>query len=66
MKSVVILFIVAIIASLAFALRSMLRQQPGSSERTAKMLTVRIGLSLLLFALLMLGYKFGLIGQHGL
>ncbi len=66
MKSIVILLIVAIIASLAFALRSMLRPKSDAPERTAKMLTVRIGLSLLLFALLMLGYKFGLIGQHGL
>ena len=49
-----ILLIVAIIASLAFALRSMLRPKSDAPERTAKMLTVRIGLSLLLFLLVML------------
>lgn len=66
MKSIVLLFIVAIIASLAFALRAMLRPQAGAPQRTAKMLTLRIGLSLLLFVLLMLGYKFGLVSPHNL
>ena len=66
MKSIVFLFIVAIIASLAFALRSMLRPQTDAPQRTARMQTLRIGLSLLLFVLLMLGYRFGIISPHNL
>lgn len=61
MKIVVLLFIIAIVASLFFALRAMIRPNPRAPERTARALTIRIGLSLALFILLMLGYRFGLL-----
>ncbi len=60
MRIVVILFIIVIIASLGSALFYMIRDH-GTTERTAKALTVRVALSVVLFLLLMLGFHFGLI-----
>lgn len=65
MRIIVLLFIVLILASLASALYYLIKDR-GQSDRTVRMLTVRIGLSLTLFLLLMGGYYFGLIPQHGL
>ena len=62
MKILVILFLVAIVGSLAAALFFMVRDQ-GKSKRTVKALAVRVGLSLTLFILLMAGYYFGWIPQ---
>ena len=62
MKILVILFLVAIVGSLGSALFFMVRDQ-GKSKRTVKALTVRVGLSLTLFILLMAGYYFGWIPQ---
>jgi len=59
-KIVVILFLLFIIGSLASALFFLVRDK-GSGERTVRALTVRIALSLALFALLVLGYHFGFI-----
>lgn len=64
MKILVILFIVFIISSLGSALYFLVKDK-GGSERTVKALTVRVGLSVGLFLLLMLGYYFGLIPQQG-
>ena len=60
MRIIVILFIAIIFASLGSALFYMIRDK-GTTERTAKALTVRVALSVLLFLLLMLGFHFGLI-----
>ena len=60
MKIVVILFFVAILASLGSALFFLVTDR-GRSKRTVKALAVRVGLSLALFLLLMAGYYFGLI-----
>lgn len=60
MKIVVILFLVFIVGSLFSALYFLIRDK-GQGERTVKALTVRVVLSVVLFALLMLGYYFGLI-----
>ena len=49
-----------IVASLFSALYFLVRDR-GRGERTVRALTVRVALSLLLFALLMLGFHFGLI-----
>jgi hypothetical protein len=65
MKIVVIAFLVFILASLGSALYYLIRDK-GQSERTVKALTVRIGLSIALFLLLMLGYATGFISPHGL
>jgi len=60
MKIIVILFLVFIVASLGSALYFLVKDR-GGSERMAKALTVRVVLSVLLFALLMLGFYFGFI-----
>jgi len=59
MKIIVILFIVVILGSLLSALYFLVKDR-GTSERTAKALTVRIALSVTLFVLLMLGFYFGI------
>jgi hypothetical protein len=59
-KIIVILFLLAILASLGSALYYMVSDR-GQSKRTVKALALRVGLSLTLFLLLMAGYYFGLI-----
>lgn len=60
MKIIVLLFIAVILISLFSALYFMIKDK-GKSERAVKALTVRVVLSVTLFALLMLGYHFGII-----
>jgi hypothetical protein len=60
MRIIVILFIIVILGSLGSALYYLIKDR-GTSERTAKALTIRIALSITLFLLLMLGFHFGLI-----
>lgn len=60
MRYVVILAFVAIVASLASALVFVYRDESGS-RRAVKALTIRVGLSIGLFLLLMLGYWLGLV-----
>ena len=60
MKILVILFLVLIVASLGSAFYYMVTDR-GSSDRTARALTVRVALSVTLFALLLLGLHFGII-----
>lgn len=65
MRILALLFIIFILASLASALYYLIKDK-GQSDRTVKMLTIRVALSLSLFVLLMGGYYFGLIPQNGL
>ncbi|HEV2008519.1 MAG TPA: twin transmembrane helix small protein [Burkholderiales bacterium] len=60
MRIVVILFVVLILVSLGSALYFMVKDK-GASTRTAKALTWRVVFSITLFALLMLGFHFGII-----
>ena len=64
-KTVVILMLVAIFASLFSALVFLFKDK-GRGKRTAQALTWRIGLSLTLFLLLMAGFYFGIIPPGGL
>jgi hypothetical protein len=59
-KIIVILFLVFIVGSLFSALYFLVRDK-GQGTRTVKALTVRVALSVILFALLMLGIYTGLI-----
>jgi hypothetical protein len=60
MRYVVIAMLIAILASLGSALWYMLR--PGKDKaRMVKALSLRVGLSVALFVMLMAGYYFGLI-----
>ena len=60
MKIVVVIFVLLILASLGSALFFLVSDQ-GQSKRTVKALALRVGLSVILFLLLMAGYYFGLI-----
>jgi Protein of unknown function (DUF2909) len=60
MKIVVILFLIFIVGSLGSALYFLIKDR-GQSDRMAKALTVRVVLSVVLFALLMLGFYLGFI-----
>ena len=60
MRILVILFLIFIVGSLLSALYFLVVDR-GRSDRMAKALTVRVVLSVVLFALLMLGYYLGMI-----
>ena len=60
LRVLVILLLFAIVGSLFSGLVFLYRDR-GAGERTAKVLTLRIGLSIALFILLLLGFRFGLI-----
>lgn len=64
-KTGIIILLVLIVASLFGALTFMYKDK-GHGERTARALTIRISLSILLFVLLMLGFYFGIIPERGL
>jgi hypothetical protein len=64
-KILIIATLLAILASLASGMVFLVKDK-GQSQRTAKALTVRITLSVALFALLMLGIFTGHIKPHGI
>ncbi|MDZ7734995.1 MAG: twin transmembrane helix small protein [Gammaproteobacteria bacterium] len=64
-KTIIILFLIAIFASLTSGLYYLIRDR-GQSNRAVKALSWRIGLSLTLFILLMIGFATGLMQPHGL
>ncbi|SDK59463.1 Protein of unknown function [Methylophilus rhizosphaerae] len=61
-KIATVLILLVIIGSLLSALVFLLKDKRGS-DRTVKALTVRIGLSLFLFLLLIVAAQFGYIGH---
>ncbi|HYN53970.1 MAG TPA: twin transmembrane helix small protein [Methylotenera sp.] len=61
-KVIVVLTLFVILGSLFSALFFLVKDKTGS-ERTVKALTVRIGLSILLFILLLIAGQLGLIGH---
>jgi hypothetical protein len=66
MKVLIAVALLGIVASLGQALFAM-SSGPNNSGRMVRALTVRVALSLVLFAVLMLGWHFGFIeprGQH--
>ena len=65
MKIIVAFAFLLIIGSLASALLFMMRDK-GKSNRTVYALTMRVGFSVLLFILLLIAYKFGLITPTGI
>lgn len=60
MKALVLLFVAFILTSLFSALYFLLKDRSGS-QRMVKALTVRVALSVVLFAMLMLGFYLGII-----
>lgn len=65
MKAIILIVLLVIIGSLISALYYLIMDK-NRSPRTVKALTVRIGLSIGLFLLLLLAYGTGLIQPHGL
>ena len=65
MKILVVLIFIAILASLGSALFSFMKDH-GQSNRTVRALTLRIGLSIGLFALVMVLAATGQIQPHGI
>ncbi len=70
-KLLVVVTLLAIVASLASALVFMMRNRDAAldargRERMARALTVRIGLSIMLFLVLLAAYALGWIQPHGL
>jgi hypothetical protein len=63
-RILVIGLLIAIVASLANALYHMATGK-GDSRKMLRALTLRVGLSLALFAMLMLAWRMGLIAPHG-
>ena len=69
MKYLVLLAFIAILASLATALFFMLRggnAGPAKARNMARALAFRVGFSILLFACILLAWKFGYIHPTGL
>jgi membrane associated rhomboid family serine protease len=68
LRLVIILMLIAIVVSLGSALFHLARPQRDEqdSRKMARDLTIRIGLSIALFALLMAAWYAGLISPHGL
>ena len=64
-KTLIVLVLLAILFSL-FSGMIFLIKDKGQSERTVRMLTIRIALSVLLFILLMGAFATGLITPHGI
>jgi membrane associated rhomboid family serine protease len=63
MKVLVIAALIGIVISLAQAMFSM-TSGPTESKRMVNALTVRVGLSVALFAFLMIGWYLGLLQPH--
>ena len=64
-KLVVIVLLIAIVASLFSGLFFMFKDK-GQAARSANAMTIRIGLSIFAFVLLMVAAATGLITPHGL
>ena len=64
-RLVVFLVLASIVVSLGVALYHLATGR-GESGKLLRSLTVRIGLSVALFVVLMLAWRFGLIQPHGL
>ncbi|MCX7111147.1 MAG: twin transmembrane helix small protein [Proteobacteria bacterium] len=64
-KTMIVFVLILIIASLGLALRYLFKDGERS-PRTVKALTLRIGISIALFVLLLLGYQAGILHPHGL
>ena len=71
MKILIVIALIAIVASLGAALLYMLRggqteENEPSGKRMAWALTVRIGVSVLVFVCILIAWKLGYIQPHGI
>lgn len=66
MKFLIVLVLLGIVASLGSALFHLVKDREADSNKMVRALTVRVGLSVALFILLLVAWHFGLIRPHGL
>jgi len=66
MRLIVVLLMLASLASLGFALTGLVKPRDDASDRMYRALRLRIGFSVALFLLLLLAWQLGLIEPHGL
>ena len=66
MRFIIVLLLLAAVASLAFALSGLLRPGANPGDRLQRGMRLRIGFSVAVFLLLLLGWATGLIEPHGL
>lgn len=66
MKYLIIAALIGIVASLGTALYHLVTSRNADSSKMVRALTLRIGLSVALFILLFVAWRFGLIQPHGL
>lgn len=64
MKIIIVIFLIAIIAALGFAMFFLMNDQ-GPKKRTVNALIVRVSLSVGLILFLVIGYLMGWIQPHG-
>jgi O-antigen/teichoic acid export membrane protein len=64
-KSIVVILLLIVIFSLGSALYHLVNHK-DNSDKLLKSLTWRIGLSVFIFVLLLLGWAMGLVQPHGL
>ena len=64
MRVIVLIFFAFILMSLFSALYYVWKDRGKGSHRAVKALTVRVALSILLFVILMLAFRFGFITQR--
>ncbi len=62
-KTIIIFVLFLVVSSLFTALYSMIKDR-GQSNRTVKILSMRIGLSIVLLIVMMIGYQLGWINPH--
>ena len=65
MRLIVVILLLAAVASLAFGASGLLRSRADASERLHRALQLRIGFSIAVFLLLLLAWLTGLIEPHG-
>jgi membrane-associated protease RseP (regulator of RpoE activity) len=65
-KGIIILLLLFTLISLGSSLVYLVRGKPGDSDRVVKALTWRIGLSLLVFVLLLVAFAFGWLTPRSL
>lgn len=66
LKYLIIAALIGIVASLGAALYYLVTTRDAGSSSMVRALTLRIGLSVALFILLFVAWRFGLIQPHGL
>jgi hypothetical protein len=66
MRLIIVLLLLASVASLAYALTGLLKQRDDAGARLQRGMRLRIGFSVAVLLLLVLAWQAGLIEPHGL